>query len=259
VASADMTGTAVGLLDSDTTNPAVNAFDVPAANRTLTLQYTDAGGTVRSVTLTQDPTSPGGLTFTNLAGGPEAAAPFTAFAPGAFQVTLKDTSGGVPSLSVTVAGGAYTAVRQGTTFIQTGALAGQQVVLDIPDLRAAALGHGAGLAAAGFASLQDLTDSAALTNGNADSALKVIDAAIQEVSAARGRAGAVQADALESGLNSLRTSSANLTSAESQLRDVDFAAASAAYARDNIIYQAATAMLAQANQVPQTILDLLKK
>ena len=45
---------------------------------------------------------------------------------------------------------------------------------------------------------------------------------------------------------------------ESQLRDTDFAAESAAYARHNIVYQAATAMLAQANQIPQTVLQMLR-
>jgi flagellin len=259
ITSADMTSGAstVGLFDSDTT-AGTNAFSIPATNQTMQLAYTDAGGTPRTLTLTQDPASAGGLTFTNLAGGPEAVAPFTAFAPGAFSVTLQDTSGGAVGSSMTVAAGSYTAVRQSTTFIQTGGLADQTTVLDLPDMRAAALGHSAGLAGSGFASLVELTSQSALTTGNTTSALAVIDAAIREVTVARGAAGAIQANALESTLDSLRVSFENLTSAESQLRDTDFAAESAAYARHNIVYQAATAMLAQANQVPQTILQMLR-
>jgi len=257
--SADMTSGAstIGLLDSDTTS-AANAFVTAATNQTVQFNYTDAGGTARAVTLTQDPTSSGGLTFTNLTGGPEAVAPFTAFAPGAFSVTFQDTSGGTIGTTTTIPAGSYGAIRQSTTFIQTGSMANQTTTLDIPDMRAAALGHGAGLAASGFASLQDLVSGSAFTTGNTTSAIAVIDAAITQVTAARGAAGAIQANALESTIDSLRVSFENLTSAESSLRDTDFAAESAAYARHNIIYQAATAMLAQANQIPQTILQMLK-
>jgi flagellin len=259
ITSADMTSGAVGvgLFDSDTTTVA-NTFVTPAANQTVQFTYFDAAGTSRTLTLTQDPTSPGGRTFTNLAGGPEAVAPFTAFDPGAFSVTFQDTSGDTFGSTLTIAAGSYTATRTSTTFIQTGAKANQITILDIPDMRAGALGHTAGLAASGFANLQDLITQSALTTGNTTEALAVIDAAINEVSGTRGKAGAIQANALEASLSTLRTSFENLTSAESTLRDTDFAAESAAYARHNIIYQAATAMLAQANQIPQTILQMLR-
>lgn len=259
IVSSDMTtgGSTVGLLDSDTT-AATNTFVSAATNQTVQFSYTDAGGTPRTLTLTQDPTTAGGRTFTNLTGGPEAVAPFSAFAPGAFRVTFQDTSGGAVGSSVVIAAGSYGAERRSTTFIQTGALANQTTQLDIPDMRAGALGHSAGLAASGFASLQDLVTQSALTTGNTTNALAVIDAAITEVTAVRGSAGAIQANALEATLGSLRVSYENLTSAESQLRDTDFAAESAAYARHNIVYQAATAMLAQANQIPQTVLQMLR-
>ena len=261
IASADMTSlvSGVGLLDIDTTTvPVTNSFATAATNQTVQLDYIDAGGTARTLTLTQDPDSAGGLTFTNVLGGPEGVAPFTAFDPGAFSVTFLDTSGGTSGTSMTLAAGSYGALRQSTTFIQTGSLANQTTIIDIPDMRAGALGRTANLAVNGYASLQDLLTSSALTTGNTDSAFAVIDAAIAEVNAARGNAGAIQANALESSLNSLRVSFENLTSSESQLRDTDFAAESAAYARHNIIYQAATAMLAQANQIPRSILDMLK-
>ncbi len=223
----------------------------------MQLAYTDAAGTARTVTLTQDGASPGGMTFTNLAGGPEAAPPYTAFAPGAFSWTARDTSGGAVGSVTAVPAGSYGATRTGTTFIQTGALANQTTTIDIPDMRAAALGHTAGLAGSNLGSLQDLTTGQTLLTGDATKALTVIDAAISEVSSARGKLGAVQSNGLESTLSTLQNSITNLTSAESNLRDVDFAAESANYARNNIIYQAATAMLAQANQIPQTVLKML--
>ena len=260
VVSQDMSGTGanVGLFASDTTGVTPNAFATAATNQTMNLSYTDASNTVRTVTLTQDPTSPGGLTFTNTAGGPELVPPYSAFDPGAFQVTVKDTSGGGPGSTVGIPAGSYTATRHSNAFIQTGGEANQVSPLDIPDLRAAALGHTANLSASNLASLQDLNTTQALVNGNAQQALTLIDAAINEVSLTRGRLGSLQSAGLQVALNELQTSTTNLTTAQSHIRDTDMATATAAYARENIIYQSATAMLAQANQVPQTVLNLLK-
>ena len=87
--------------------------------------------------------------------------------------------------------------------------------------------------------------------------MKVIDAAINDITNQRGKLGAFQANTLESGLNSLRVSKENLTAAESTIRDVNFAEESAAFTRNQILVQASTSMLAQANQMPQSVLKLL--
>jgi len=73
----------------------------------------------------------------------------------------------------------------------------------------------------------------------------------------RGRLGAFQSNTLESGLNSLRVSNENLTAAESTIRDTDFASESAIFTKNQILVQASTSMLAQANQLPQNVLKLL--
>jgi flagellin len=260
VVSQDMSGTGanVGLFESDTTGVAANTFATAAANQTMTLTYTDAGNTVRTINLVEDPTSAGGLTFTNPAGGPELVPPYSAFDPGAFQITVKDTSGGGSGSTVGIPAGSYTAIRHSNAFIQTGGEAHQVSSLDIPDMRAAALGHTANLSASNLASLQDMDTTQVFVNGNAQQALTLIDAAINEVSLARGQLGSLQAVGLQVALNDLQTSTTNLTTAQSHIRDTDMATATAAYARENIIYQSATAMLAQANQVPQTVLNLLK-
>ena len=91
----------------------------------------------------------------------------------------------------------------------------------------------------------------------ADVAIKVIDTAIEMVSAERGKMGAEE-NRLEHTMNNLTTSSENITSAESRIRDVDMAAEMAEYTKRSVIGQAATAMLAQANQLPQQVLSLLK-
>ncbi len=85
----------------------------------------------------------------------------------------------------------------------------------------------------------------------------LIDSAINTVSNRRGNLGAIQSNTLETGLNSLRASYENLKAAESVVRDVDFAEESANFTRNTILVQSATAMLAQANTLPQNVLKLL--
>ena len=84
-----------------------------------------------------------------------------------------------------------------------------------------------------------------------------IDAAIKNVSTARANFGAVQ-NRLEHRLNNLATYQENLTASESRIRDVDMAAEMTKFTKLNILQQAGTSMLAQANQAPQSVLSLLR-
>ena len=95
------------------------------------------------------------------------------------------------------------------------------------------------------------------TNSLANDAIGKIDAAISRVSAQRATLGALQ-NRLDHSINSLATTTENLTAAESRIRDVDMAKEMMNFTKFNILNQAATAMLAQANQLPQTVLQLLK-
>jgi len=148
-------------------------------------------------------------------------------------------------------------VDNGAEF-QVGANAGQKVGVTIGSIGATELGRNVE-GSNGLTSLDDLLSSndSALTTGKTTEALKVIDAAIDEVTVIRGKLGAFQANTLETNVSSLRVSTENLTAAESTIRDVDFAAESAKFTRNNIMIQASTAMLAQANQLPQNVLQLL--
>jgi len=91
----------------------------------------------------------------------------------------------------------------------------------------------------------------------ANDAIGKIDAAIARVSAQRATLGAIQ-NRLDSSVNSLTTTSENLTAAQSRITDVDMAKEMMTFTKYNILNQASTAMLAQANQLPQTVLQLLK-
>lgn len=114
-------------------------------------------------------------------------------------------------------------------------------------------------------SLSD-AESATSDNGNgisvksqkaAAQAVTVIKNAINKVSTVRGQFGALQ-NRLEHTINNLSVSEENMTAAESRIRDVDMAKEMMAYTKNNILVQASQAMLAQANQVPQGVLQLLQ-
>lgn len=92
---------------------------------------------------------------------------------------------------------------------------------------------------------------------SAESAITTFQKAIDTVSTERAKLGAYQ-NRLEHTINNLGTASENLSAAESRIRDVDMAKEMMNFTRNNIISQAATAMLAQANQVPQQVLQLLR-
>ncbi|MFI5379377.1 MAG: flagellin [Tepidisphaerales bacterium] len=97
-----------------------------------------------------------------------------------------------------------------------------------------------------------------LSSGNLTTAQKIIDQSIQQVSTLRGRIGAFQKEVLDSNVNSLNVALENVTASESAIRDTDFATETAAMTRAQILVQATTSVLAQANSSPQNVLALLK-
>jgi len=91
----------------------------------------------------------------------------------------------------------------------------------------------------------------------ANSAITTINTAINSVSSERSKLGAIQ-NRLEHTIANLATSSENLTAAESRIRDVDIAVEMMSFTKYQILAQASTAMLAQANAKPQAVLQLLR-
>ncbi|MNJ43232.1 Flagellin [compost metagenome] len=138
-----------------------------------------------------------------------------------------------------------------TVMFQVGANSGETITLSLSAALATALSvqfGGAGLTA--------LSNSTAL-NTDAAANLSAIQVAINTVSEIRSNLGAVQ-NRLEHTINNLGTTSENLQAAESRIRDVDMAKEMSEFTKNNILQQAATAMLAQANQQPQGVLQLLR-
>jgi flagellin len=95
------------------------------------------------------------------------------------------------------------------------------------------------------------------TQTDAQAALTTIDNAIQSISSQRGGLGATQ-NRLQSTINNLQVAIENTSAAESRIRDVDVASETANLTRANILTQAGTAILAQANSAPQSALSLLR-
>jgi len=129
---------------------------------------------------------------------------------------------------------------------QIGANSGQQLSLNIADMSASGLGVNS-------VSVEGFLTGASLFNAQ----LASIDEAIKKVSAQRSKLGAVQ-NRLEHTIKNLDNAAENLQAAESRIRDVDMAKEMMEFTRQSILQQAATAMLAQANQAPQTVLQLLR-
>jgi flagellin len=92
---------------------------------------------------------------------------------------------------------------------------------------------------------------------NLYTAQAIVDSAIKDISTLRGRLGSFQKNTLETTINSLKITNENLQSAESAVRDTDFATETSNLTRSQILVQAATSVLAQANFAPQSVLSLL--
>ena len=129
-----------------------------------------------------------------------------------------------------------------TKNFQVGANSGDTLSVAINDMTAATITGGVG----------DLTTAA-----NATTALTNVDTAIQTVSTERAGLGANQ-NRLEHKINNLNVAVENLSASESRIRDTDMAQEMVAFTRSQILSQAGTAMLAQANQQPQQVLKLLQ-
>ncbi|WP_066067175.1 flagellin N-terminal helical domain-containing protein [Neobacillus soli] len=156
------------------------------------------------------------------------------------QLSFKDTITTNATSTITVGS------ANNTVSIHVGANSGQTLEIGINAMDSVALGL-----------KKDGVNISLMSEVGAENALKVLDNAVSTVSSERSKLGAIQ-NRLEHTINSLGTSSENLTAAESRLRDVDMANEMMQFTKNNILSQAAQSMLAQANQQPQGVLQLLR-
>ncbi|TXI43139.1 MAG: flagellin [Mycobacterium sp.] len=124
---------------------------------------------------------------------------------------------------------------------QVGANNGDTITVSIGDLQSGTLG----------------VDTLSLTGAGAAAAITALDAAITTVSTERGKLGATQ-NRFESVINNLQVTTENLVSSESRIRDVDMASEMTNFTKNQVLMQAGTSMLGQANSLSQSVLSLLQ-
>lgn len=168
---------------------------------------------------------------------------------------IKDSYGNAIQLTDTAAETAANNAAQidlavGSMTFQVGAYAGQTRSLNISSAHASQLGLANGTLVTSLSVINVAT--------GADDAITVLDKAILDVSTLRSSLGATQKNTLESSINSLGIASENIAASESAIRDTDMAAEIVQFTKNQILMQAGTAMLAQANQAPQALLSLLR-
>lgn len=262
------------------------------ANYTVTLDTTAGTGADRDMTVNQFITaldtalgangnaelSGGRIVITSAGVGDDSTVTIAAGSDDTFQGALGVSEGvaetGTTTLTVTATQGSLssqvTGVAKDATSVSftTGDLAGLSLTKSAADIDG---GSATVSIAVGTASAAAVTDGAGnvttgatvakgisiMTQTRANNAITVINDAITKVSTERATLGAIQ-NRLEHTIKNLDTSSENLQASESRIRDVDMAAEMMEYTKQNILQQAATAMLAQANQAPQAVLQLLQ-
>ena len=139
-------------------------------------------------------------------------------------------------------GTTYVHLADNTTVLHIGANQKQDIGTGIANMSARALG---------------VNNILVMNNSLANEAIGKLDKAINMVSSERAKLGAIQ-NRLDHTISNLTTTSENLTAAESRIRDVDMAKEMMNFTKYQILTNAATAMLAQANQLPQSVLQLLR-
>jgi flagellin len=144
-------------------------------------------------------------------------------------------------------------VNQNSLAFQVGPTRDSQVKIALLDVKTGELGKNLPNKS-GFESLRDID----VTNAQgAQDAMLLVDDAISQISSIRASLGAFQKNTLEANTSSLRVANENLTAAESSLRDTDMAEEMSRFTRNQIMLSSGIAMLAQANQTPQSVLQLL--
>ncbi|MGE5391803.1 MAG: flagellin, partial [Deltaproteobacteria bacterium] len=158
------------------------------------------------------------------------------------RVTWNNTEKRFTFSGLATAAETFIHISDNTTIFHIGANQKQDIGVGIGDMSSRALG---------------VNNILVTSNDQANIALGKLDIAIDRVSTERAKLGAIQ-NRLEHTINNLNVTSENLSASESRIRDVDMAKVMMNFTRYNILQQAATAMLAQANQMPQTVLQLLR-
>jgi len=175
------------------------------------------------------------------------------------DITMLDFNNSGATKTVSLTGGNGTAVTlTGGAATDSTRIVGKVDIYSSQGAITAALANTDAFASAGAtSSFSSVGGLSVTTSSNAQAALRVVDDALRQVNGARASLGAIQ-NRFESTINNLKVSSENLTASRSRVLDADFAEETSKLTRSQILQQAGTAMLAQANAAPQGVLALLR-
>lgn len=180
-----------------------------------------------------------------------------AVAAGADEATTRAALATAVAAAFSSAGiSGLSAAADGTDVTLSNATAADITVVDASDVLGADATADAGVEEAG-APATGFANETVLTAEAADRMILAMDAALKDVNSSRADLGAVQ-NRFSSVVANLQTSSENLSASRSRIMDTDFAKETAELSRTQVLQQAGTAMLAQANQLPQNVLSLLR-
>ena len=221
----------VAASDADGLADAITAFNDASSETGVTAKLNDAGD---------------GLTLTNATGE---------------NILLENNSTAAGDSIVLQTTGAAAAITVAGAGVLTGAAVGVVTTdsgssFSISDATAAPTSFFSGAGAADSSTLQAVSTLNINDVDGANLAIKIVDNAIARISGQRASFGALQSR-FESAVSNIAVASENLSSARSRIRDADFAQETANLTRAQILQQAGTAMLAQANAIPQNVLSLL--
>jgi len=239
-------GSSAALLDT-----AFTAF--ATANTGYTLTGTIAAGTLK-INKSDGTAIAVNTAFTDLTGLAAAAGAISTPGGGLFGGANPTVVAGIAGITTTTVAGTGQVDNHGTITLSSNSASG--IVLSGGN--AALAGFTAGTTAATTVStVSSISAVNVSTATGATAALSAIDGAIATINTSRASLGAYQ-NRFASVVTSLQTTSENLTASRSRIMDTDFAAETAQLTRNQILQQAGTAMLAQANQLPQNVLTLLR-
>jgi flagellin len=175
------------------------------------------------------------------------------------DITMLDFNNSGATKTVSLTGGNGTAVTlTGGAATDSTRIVGKVDIYSSQGAITAALANTDAFASAGAtSSFSSVGGLSVTTSSNAQAALRVVDDALRQVNGARASLGAIQ-NRFESTIDNLKVSSENLTASRSRVLDADFAEETSKLTRSQILQQAGTAMLAQANAAPQSVLALLR-
>ena len=233
----------------------VGTYSIANDDGTITVTFTDASGassptngnvtntTIKLEDVTSGSTVEGGAFTVDLSGAGLGVFEITNSAGGGTAIAWDDMGAAfVSTNALTTEKAAAASAGTGGLKIQVGANKGEQLTISVEKMDVTGLGLGS---------------TSIATQESASSALEATQKAIDSVSEQRSLLGAMQ-NRLDHKISNLDNTSENLSAAESRIRDVDLAKEMTNFTKNQILSQAATAMLAQANAMPQNVLSLLQ-